>query len=149
MADQPGVNAEYVYWLAPTCSAGTAATAYTLTPAPGLSGNYLWSWNVRIPPGHSGFTGIALVDGGSFILPYAQANTAWLIGNDDRLDFPYGKQLGANVQVATYNTGTFNHTWQLRFVYTPTSDLIEGGPGEIVVPDLSQWLTEIGTVGEQ
>jgi hypothetical protein len=148
MAGYPEENVEYVYWLAPTCTAGTAVSAYTITPAPGLATVELWSWNVRIPPGHSGFTGIALVDSNSFIIPYSQASPSWLIGDDDDLTFPYGKETGANVVVATYNTGTFNHSWQLRFVYTPMSDLVTSGTGEITTPDLTAWLDEIGTVGE-
>jgi hypothetical protein len=148
MAEYPGANTEYVYWLAPTCAAGTAVSAYTVTSAPGLATVFLWSWNVRIPPGHSGFTGIALVDSNSFVIPYSQGSASWLIGDDDDLTFPYGKQLGANVVVATYNTGTFNHAWQLRFVYTPMTDLDEGGAGEITVPDLTAWLGEIGSTGE-
>lgn len=143
MEDTSEGQVEYVYWLAPTCTAGTAASAYTVTPAPGLATVKLWSWNIRIPPGHSGFTGVALVDSNSFILPYSQGGPAWLIGDDDRLDFPYGKQLGNNVVVATYNTGTFNHSWQLRFVYTPMSELTTEAGGAIITPDLTAWLAEI------
>lgn len=148
MAGLPDENIEYVYWLAPSCNVGTPATAYTVTPAPGLATVMLWSWNVRIPPGHAGFTGIALVDSGSFIIPYSQGGPSWLIGDDDLLNFPYGKQLGANVNVATYNTGTFTHGWQLRFVYTPMSDLTTENQDVIVTPDVADWAQAIeGTTG--
>jgi hypothetical protein len=148
VADDVEGPTQYVYWLAPTCNAGTAATAFTTTPAPNLATVFLWSWNIRIPPGHSGFTGIALLDSNSFILPYSQGVASWLIGDDDKLDFPYGKQLGSLVKVATYNTGTFNHSWQLRFVYTPMTEMVGGGGTGITVPDLTAWLEEIGTVGQ-
>jgi hypothetical protein len=148
MAEYPGANIEYVYWLAPTCTAGTPISAYTITAAPSLATVFLWSWNVRIPPGHSGYTGIALVDSNSFIIPYSQGSPSWLVDDDAQLTFPYGKQLGANVVVATYNTGTFNHSWQLRFVYTPMSDLDEGGAIKMTVPDLVPWLDEIRSTGE-
>lgn len=148
MSDVSEGPTRYVYWLAPTCNAGTPVSAYTVTPAPGLATTYLWAWNIRIPPGPSGFTGIALVDSNQFIIPYSQASPAWIIGDDDRLDFPYGKQLGGTVNVATYNTGTFNHTWQLRFEYTPMSEMTGGGGTDILSPDFGTWLENIGTVGE-
>lgn len=137
MAGTPDVNTEYVAWLAPTCVDNTAATAYLTTPVPTLATTFLWSWNVRIPPGHAGVTGIALIDSGSFIIPYANPGPAWLIGDDDNLTFPYGKQLGSNVKVGYYNTSTqYTHGWQLRFVFTPMSDLSETAD-VIVTPSLA------------
>ncbi len=111
---------EYVHWVEPSCPAGTAASAYTLTPA-GIATVLLHSIQVRIPPGHQGTTGIALVDSGSFVIPFSGATPAWLVGDDDDLEYPYERELGANVQLATYNTGTFVHAWQVRMVYTPMS----------------------------
>lgn len=148
MADVSEGPTKYVYWLAPSCNAGTPSTGYTTTAAPGLATTYLWEWQVRIPPGHAGFTGIALIDSNNFILPYSQGTTSWLIGDDDLLEFPYGKQLGALVTVATYNTGTFTHAWQLRFVYTPMTEMTGGGAGVIISPDLTTWLDEIGVTGQ-
>ena len=111
---------EYVKWVEPSCAPGTAATSYTLTAA-GISTVLLHRFEVRIPPGHQGMTGIALVDSGSFVVPYDPGGDAWLIGDDDDLSYDYGRELGDNVQLATYNTGTFTHAWQVRMVYTPMS----------------------------
>lgn len=111
---------DYVQWVEPSCAAGTPASAWTLTPA-GISTVMLHRMEVRIPPGHQGFTGLALIDSGSFIIPYAAGAAAWLIGDDDRLVYPYERELGANVNLATYNTGTFVHAWQVRLIYTPMS----------------------------
>lgn len=111
---------EYVQWVEPSCTAGTAASAYTLTPA-GIATVLLHRFEVRIPPGHQGMTGIALIDSGLFVIPYSAAGSAWLIGDDDELSYDYGRELGANVQMATYNTGTFVHAWQVRMIYTPMS----------------------------
>lgn len=138
---------KYVYWSAPSCAVGVNPSAYTTTAVPGLATTYLWEWEVRIPPGHSGFTGIALIDSNQFIIPYAQPGPSWLIGDDDLLTFPYGKQLGGLVAVATYNTGTFTHGWQLRFVYTPMSEMTGGGSSNIISPDLEAWLVEIEGTG--
>ena len=111
---------EYVQWVEPSCAAGTPATAYTTTAA-GIATVLLHRLEVRIPPGHQGMTGIALVDSGSFVVPYAAGGTGWLIGDDDDLSYAYGRELGANVQFATYNTGTYQHAWQVRMIYTPMS----------------------------
>ena len=114
------LDPQYVAWADPSCPAGTAVDAYTTTPV-GISTVWLWRMEVRIPPGHQGMTGIALVDSGSFVIPYDPGGQAWLIGDDDDLSYDYGRELGANVALATYNTGTFVHAWQVRLVYTPMS----------------------------
>lgn len=126
---------DFVQWVEPSCAAGTPKTAWTLTPA-GIATVMLHSLEVRIPPGHQGFTGLALVDSGTFVLPYSAAVPAWIIGDDDLLTYPYERELGANVELATYNTGTFVHAWQVRFVYTPMSAVALGG-ADIVLPPFS------------
>lgn len=132
---------EYVCWVAPTCSANTAVASYTTTAVP-INTCYLWRAEFRVPPGHQGLTGIALVDSGAFVIPYAPTGAAWLIGDDDLLEYPYDKQLGNNVELATYNTDTtYNHGWQVRLVYTPIS-AIETSEGAIVVPASPDWLAE-------
>ena len=109
---------KYVQWVAPECNAGTSV--YTTTDA-GIATVILWRMEVRIPPGHQGETGIALIDSGHFVVPYDPEGEAWLIGDDDLLGYDYGRELGSNVKLATYNNGAFNHTWQVRLVYTPMS----------------------------
>jgi hypothetical protein len=141
MAGLPEENTEYTYWVQPTCNAGTAVASYTTTPV-SINTCMLWRAEFRIPPGHSGTTGIALWDSGAFIIPFASTGAAWLIGDDDLLEYPYGKELGANVKLATYNTGTFVHTWQIRLVYTPMSALVTEGD-VIISPDVSDWLSQV------
>jgi hypothetical protein len=137
VAGLPDANVEYTAWLAPSCVKNTAAASYLTTGVPALATTFLWEWNLRIPPGHAGVTGIALVDSNQFILPYANPGPAWFIGDDDDLTFPYGKQLGSNVVVAYYNTSTtYTHGWQCRFVFTPMADLTESSD-VIVTPNLA------------
>jgi hypothetical protein len=132
---------EYVQWVAPSCTHGTAATAPTST-ATGLSLVWLHTVEIRIPPGHAGFTGIAMVDSGQYVLPYAPTPPAWLIGDDDLLEYEYEQEIGKNVVFLTYNTGTFTHTWQIRMSYTPMSAHTDSG-SVIITPDVSTWLAEI------
>lgn len=135
IATQSG-SIEYVAWVAPTCDANTPEGGYTLTAVP-ISTVMLWRLEVRVPAGHQGLTGIALVDSGTFIIPYSSAGPAWVIGDNDLLEYPYNKQLGDNVVLATYNTDeTYNHSWQVRLVYTPVAAVEEGGP--IVVTSASE-----------
>jgi len=141
VAGLPEENVEYVYWAAPTCAIATPASAYTTTPV-ALNTAWLWRAEFRIPPGHSGFTGIALIDSGSFIIPFTAAAPGWLIGDDDLLEYPYNKELGTTVQLATYNTGSFPHSWQVRLIYTPMSALETAGD-VIVSPDVTDWLAQV------
>jgi hypothetical protein len=148
VAGTPGVNIEYVEQVDPQCPINTPPTAYLTTDVPVLDQTFLWKMGVRIPPGHAGYTGIALVDSGSFILPFAQASMQWLTGDDDYYEFPYGDQLGSTVSLAYYNTSTdFPHGWQVHLTYTPLSVLNEGGD-VIITPDLTSWLAEIGQDGQ-
>jgi hypothetical protein len=143
VAGTPDVNVEYTYWVAPTCPDNTAATSYQTTSLPTLDNVWLWAWNVRIPPGHAGYTGIALIDSGLFIIPWSAGGPAWLIGDDDDLTFPYNKQTGATVQLAYYNTSTdYSHGWQCRFLYTPISVLVDSGSGSITI-DPAAWAAAI------
>jgi len=131
---------EYTAWVAPSCAKNTAASAYQTTTV-GLSYCWLWRAEFRIPPGHAGLTGIALQDSGTWVIPYAGAAPAWLIGDDDLLEYPYGKELGANVVLAYYNTSTlYTHGWQVRLIYTPMSALTTD-EAVIVTPDVSDWLS--------
>ena len=130
---------EYTAWVAPSCAPNTAATAY-LTTAVNLAYCWLWRAEFRIPPGHAGVTGIALQDSGTWIIPYEGSTPAWLIGDDDLLEYPYGKELGANVVLAYYNTSTlYTHGWQVRLIYTPMSAL-DNDQAVIVTPNVADYL---------
>ena len=130
---------EYTAWVAPSCPPNTAATTY-LTTAVNLAYCWLWRAEFRIPPGHAGVTGIALQDSGTWIIPYEGSTPSWLIGDDDLLEYPYGKELGANVVLAYYNTSTlYTHGWQVRLIYTPMSAL-DNDQAVIVTPNVADYL---------
>lgn len=113
----------YVKWVEPSCNAGTAASAYTSTKV-NLDQTFLWDMEVRIPFGHAARTGIALIDSAQFLIPFDPTNMTWIIGNDDLLKYGYGKQLGTNVALATYNTGQFVHGWEVRLTYSFMADVL-------------------------
>ena len=134
---------EYTCVVTPSCNANTAKSAYTTTAVP-IATVQLWRMEVRIPAGHQGLTGIALIDSGVFVIPYSAGAMSWLTGDNDLLEYPYDKELGANVQLATYNTDTvYNHGWQVRLIYTPMA-AIDVSEGIIEVPASPDWLAGAG-----
>lgn len=144
--DVPPDVVTYVQVVAPSSAVGVTPSSPDST-ATGLPSVWLWGMNVRIPPGHAGTTGIALLDGAQFIIPY-DTSDAWLIGDDDDLDFNYGKQVGALTTLATYNSGTYTHGWQVRLVYSPLSVMAAAGVS-ITTPDLADLHAQLAaTFGE-
>jgi hypothetical protein len=85
---------------------------------------FLHSAQIRIPPGHNGFTGFKLrgfeAAGGTTILPYAPSN-AYIIANDEVLTFEIEVETDQFLQSVAYNTDIFAHTIYWRFTYTPVT----------------------------
>jgi hypothetical protein len=145
----PGTEINTEYTAAVNCPnpINTPATAPVTTEV-NIGTAWVWRVEVRIPPGHAGLTGLALVDSGAFIVPYANPGPAWLVGDDDLLEYPLDKQTGVNLAFWSYNTSTdYAHTFYCRVIYTPIS-AFTGGEVDISVPDLTAWLDEIGNTGE-
>lgn len=69
---------------------------------------------VRIPSGHLGFTGFALDNADVRLVPWNDRNE-WLIGDDDLLHYDVGVQASRSMVMRGYNTGSFAHTFYLRF----------------------------------
>lgn len=69
---------------------------------------------VRIPSGHLGFTGFALDNADVRLVPWNNRNE-WLIGDNDLLDYEISMEASATMRMRGYNTGSFNHTFYLRF----------------------------------
>ena len=104
---------------------GSPAT-FTLTmPA----GRWL-GLEIRIPAGHAGETGLALLQSGQQRLPYGTGT--YIVGDDDRLDWPLdGLTESGHWTARAYNTDAFAHSFYLRF-FAAELDLT-GGPD---LPDL-------------
>lgn len=140
----PNFNTEYVASVICTNPINTPATDPVVTPV-GIDTAWVWRVEILIPAGHAGYTGIALVDSGAFIVPYANPGPAWFIGDNNLLEYNYDKQTGVNLAFWSYNTSTdYTHSFYCRVVYTPIGALEEGGSA-ITSPDLSTWLAEIGS----
>lgn len=128
---------EYTQVYSPSAPANTPASA-PLDTAIDLGQIMLWRLEVRIPPGHAGYTGLALVDSGQYVIPWSDSGPSWFIGDDDLLEYPYAKQVGASAALYYYNTSAdYAHGWQVRLIYTPQS-LVGTGDQVIVTPDLAE-----------
>lgn len=124
---------EYVDNENPEVVKNTAATSPQQFTVP-IASVMLWRMEVRIPPGHAGLTGIALFDGTVPVIPWASSGTPWIIGDDDLLEYPYNKELGASVSLYAYNTSTlYTHGWQVRLIYSYMSQIGTNAPAEIIV----------------
>lgn len=107
----------YVYPVNVTCPAGTAI-ATPLTTTPDLGDIWLDAIELRIPVGHHGLTGIYVANSGTAIMPYSSP-PSFLVGDDERLSFDVGVEVDNLLQIVTYNTDIFNHTFYLRLSGQP------------------------------
>jgi len=97
----------------------TATTSPLITQV-NLGDVMLHKVRIRIPPGHSGQTGIQIRLGSNTIIPWNDA-TKFIVGNDDRLEFDYEDEVTTGLTIATYNVGNYPHTFYVTFVNTPIS----------------------------
>lgn len=95
----------------------------------------LWQMEVRIPPGHQGYTGLQLASSGAAIIPSPASSYPWFTGDDEDPTYPYSWEVPAGSTLRTFNTGTYDHTWQVRLLYTPVA--ARGKGAVIVTPRLT------------
>lgn len=87
---------------------------------------------VRIPSGHLGFTGFALDNGGVRLVPWNNLSE-WLIGDNDLLHYDLGIEASATMVMRGYNTGSFDHTFYLRFQVSDVP-IPTGNTRQLIVP---------------
>lgn len=117
-----------------TVPAGTPIAAPATVPV-SFGDIFLRHINVRVPPGHNGATGLQIVSNGSFVVPWS-ASGDWLIASDEQLDFPWNDEIDTAVVVNGYNTGIYDHTFYMRFFYTPMT-LLVGQPSGVSIQPVS------------
>jgi hypothetical protein len=113
-----------------TVPAGTAI-ATPQTTVVNLGDIWCYAISVRIPAGHCGFTGLAVIQAGSYLLPFGQT-LKYLIGNDDKLDFDIGVEIPGNFTLQTYNTDVLAHTFYVRIAYQPMVTV--NNPQPVIIP---------------
>ena len=98
-----------------------AANFTTQTTAIDLGDVLLHRFIVRIPNGHAGLTGVALLSNGATIVPFDDVANPYVVGNDDVFTFTVETELDNGLAVAQLNEDFIAHTHYLRFEYTPIS----------------------------
>lgn len=99
-----------------TTPAGTAIAAPQSTTI--LLGQLiLLEAHLVIPPGHVGLTGWQLAFANQQVIPYGPAG-AFVLGDDDKLDFTFERAVGNGLVVRTYNLGQYPHAHLCRMKVT-------------------------------
>jgi hypothetical protein len=96
-----------------TVPAGTAIATPVKLPVV-LEDNLLDNVDIVIPDGHAGLTGLAILWSGAPFFPFTE--NSYLIGNNEKVPFPYGGEIAANgFTLAGYNTDIYPHSFYLRW----------------------------------
>jgi len=112
--------------------AGTAASspftlAWTLYPG------YVRKFEIQIPAGHNGLTGLRLTYMGRPIIPFDL--TAFLIGSGRTFEVPYEDQImNWGLQAQAYNTDVWPHTF---YLWADVDPHIPGQPAAVTSPRLA------------
>jgi hypothetical protein len=73
------------------------------------------SLHILVPPGPRGVVGFAIAAAGVPIIPY-QPGT-WFVTDNEQIEWPLDGQITSGAwQLRAYNTGTFAHTLEVRFL---------------------------------
>lgn len=102
-----------IYQTTITVPSGTSAVAPTTTTIP-LENAYLVDVEVLIPPGHAGLTGIRVRQSLQQVIPWS--SNSWISSDNYNRIFPFNGEIGSrSISVQTYNTDSFDHSFQVRF----------------------------------
>lgn len=109
-----------------TCTKGTAKATPQINSW-SLGNVLVYSLAIRVPNGHAGLTGIAVLYNGIAIFPWGQPVTYLVTtGETVKQDFEL-QEASAPLTIQTYNTDIFDHSFYLRADIT--QDLSAGGSG--------------------
>jgi hypothetical protein len=81
----------------------------------------LHTFTVRIPSGHAGLTGVALLNNGVTICPFDNPAPPFIIGNDSLFEYSIETEVDSGLAVTQFNKDTLAHTHYLQFSFTPIS----------------------------
>lgn len=103
-----------LYQLTVSTMPGTTPDSPLVTQFP-VEDSILQSITILIPDGHSGLTGIRLLQADQEIIPWS--NNDWLISNNEIVTVNVDTQVSATaLSIETYNTDVFAHSHWIRAV---------------------------------
>lgn len=105
---------------------------------------------IRIPPGPNGELGFAIGMAGQNIIPFN--SNEWIVTSDEVIRWQFETPLNSGAwQCQSYNTGTYDHTIQVRF-YVNLVTVAGAVPGasvlsvdDIIAADATQTAVSIGS----
>ena len=128
--------AREVYRFAVAVPAGTAKTSPASIACP-MPPRQVTRVEVKVPPGPHGLVGFQLASGGVPMIPLPAG--AFVVTDDEELGWDLEGQIDSGAwQVLAYNTGSFDHTLEVRFLcdlVVPAAGLL--GPQPLPVDVLS------------
>lgn len=130
MPDQsPDVRTVAVQVDVPAATTSSAPQKTTID----LGDVYIIEAELRVPQGHNGLTGIALVYDGQGLFPWATP-VAYIVGNAETIKHEIGFPVGHAAQFWAYNTGAYQHSfyWRLK-VQDSVLTTPEGSRGPVLV----------------
>jgi hypothetical protein len=105
-----------LYLFVVTTPAGTSQAAPLTTDLP-LEDSLLKELRIIVPAGHSGLTGVRLLQAHQQIIPWD--NNSYIVGNDRVIDVPFDNEMTVSgLQAVTYNTDIFDHSHHIEVVIT-------------------------------
>jgi hypothetical protein len=113
------VDAVYVYNGTTVTDTGTTEASPLITDIP-LPDAVVHQFRVRMPPGPCGNLYWAFYNADSQIMPYS-VTESWVSGDDEIWEFIYEQEIGSQLTLWTYNTGTYDHELLYQITYTPVA----------------------------
>lgn len=100
-----------------TVPAGTAIASAIATALPTPIDRLVERVQVRVPGGTGGQVGFAFQHAHQQVIPYGFGQ--WIVTDNEAIDWPLGGPLmDGDWALLAYNTGSFPHTLQIRFLMT-------------------------------
>ena len=127
----------YYYNGATTTVTGSYTAASPLVTDIALPTVYLHSIRVRMPPGPCGNLGFAFYNANAQIIPYS-LTPSFVTGDDEVWNFDYEDQVGVQLDLHTYNTGTYNHELLYEIRYTPIAAYISNPGDQLPVAQVAE-----------
>lgn len=125
-----------------TCSAGVGSTAAPQVSNITIPVRIVRQIDVRVPPGPRGEMGFALGAAGQIIYPLGAGS--FMVTDDELVQVPLTEAIESGAwQVFMYNTGTYDHSIEVRLYCDVVQDVNVAAPSVVLAsqPDLSSLFT--------
>lgn len=81
---------------------------------------WLYGVQLQIPAGNSGMASIGFTLAGAQLIPWSM-DPAFITGDNNYFEFDAEVEVGNGLEIVTFNTDVWDHSFYLRFVNLPIS----------------------------